>query len=177
LTGGIFDIAAARIRPRFGQVKSVYAIQHRPFPRVLLLSGFFLIVCAAALPGQPNSAIPAGSSESKAFAVPPIEEKNLVVDAASKEQAVKPGQESCVFVFAVKNISKSPIVIFQVRTSCGCTVATMPSKPWTVPPGGGGEIKLTLDLHGESGTVSKSAIIEMPTGYKNLEIKAVFSNG
>lgn len=119
-------------------------------------------------------AIPAGSSDSKAFAVPPNEEKNLVLDAASKEQTVKPGQEGCVFVFAVKNISKSPIVIFDVRTSCGCTVATMPSKPWTVPPGGGGEIKLTLDLHGESGTVSKSAIIEMSTGYKNLEIKAVF---
>jgi hypothetical protein len=177
LIGGVFGVATAKFRPRFGEMKSAFAIQRQFSRRIPLLMMFLLVAGAAALPGQPNAAAPTGPSESKALAIPSYEVRNLQLDSASKEQTVKPGQESCVFVFAAKNISKSPIVIMQVRTSCGCTVATMPAKPWTLAPGAVGEIKLTLDLRGKSGTVSKSAIIETLTGIKNLEIKAVIPNG
>jgi len=105
--------------------------------------------------------------------LPPHEEKGLVLDAPAKEQTVVPGQEKAVFVFTVRNVSNEPITINQVRTSCGCTVATLPSKPWTVLPGTGGEIKLTLDLRGKSGTIFKTAVIDTLTGYKNLSVKAM----
>ena len=154
-------------------MKMARAIHRQHSLRITLLLGFFIMAGSLASPGQPNAAMPAEPSASKSSILPPNEEKDLVLDAASKQQTVKPGQESCVFVFAVKNVSKSPITIVQVRTSCGCTVATLPSKPWTIAPGAGGEIKLTLDLRGKTGTVSKEAIIDTPTGFKNLEIKAV----
>ena len=75
------------------------------------------------------------------------------MDAANKQQVVQPGQDTAVFVFRVKNVSSEAITINQVRTSCGCTVASLPRKPWTVAPGTGGEIKLTVDLRGKSGSI------------------------
>jgi hypothetical protein len=181
LWGACFDrrdyfVAAGEIRPSFCEMKMARAIRLRISPRICLFSGFLLVAGSAPLSGQPNVAVPAGTSAANSKFLPPHEEANLVIDAASKQQTVKPGQESCVFVFAVKNVSNLPITIVQVRTSCGCTIATLPSKPWTLAPGVGGEIKLTLDLRGKSGTVSKSAIIETLTGIKNLEIKAVIPN-
>lgn len=43
-------------------------------------------------------------------------------------------------VFKFKNIGKSPLIISQVKGSCGCTVPTKPEKP--IMPGETGEIKV-----------------------------------
>ncbi len=43
-------------------------------------------------------------------------------------------------IFKFKNIGKSPIIISQVKGSCGCTVPTKPEKP--IMPGETGEIKV-----------------------------------
>jgi hypothetical protein len=43
-------------------------------------------------------------------------------------------------VFKFKNIGKSPIIIAQVKGSCGCTVPTKPEEP--IMPGESGEIKV-----------------------------------
>lgn len=115
-------------------------------------------------PGTP----PAG----QVVVVAPPEEKGLSIDAALKEYTAKPGEQSCVFRFAVKNISKAEIVINQVRTSCGCTVAQLPSQPWKLAPGEGGEVVLTLDFQGKHGTLIKTATIDTATGYKTLTFKA-----
>jgi len=103
--------------------------------------------------------------------VSPREESGLEVDAVVKEYTAKPGEESCVFTFAVKNISKAELVINQVRTSCGCTVAKLPMQPWKIAPGKGGDIRLIVDLQGKSGVLVKTATIDTPTGFKTLTIK------
>lgn len=41
-------------------------------------------------------------------------------------------------IFKFKNIGKSPIIITQIKTSCGCTVPTKPEAP--IMPGETGEI-------------------------------------
>ncbi len=43
-------------------------------------------------------------------------------------------------VFKFKNIGKSPLIIYSVKGSCGCTVPTKPDKP--IMPGESGEIKV-----------------------------------
>ena len=43
-------------------------------------------------------------------------------------------------VFKFKNVGKSPLIISQVKGSCGCTVPTKPEKP--IMPGETGEIKV-----------------------------------
>lgn len=103
--------------------------------------------------------------------LPPHEEKDLKVDAPNQTLAARPGQDSAVFIFKVRNVGKAPITINQVRTSCGCTVASLPSRPWTIPPGGGGAIRLTLDLRGKSGTVYKTAVVDTLAGFKNLSVR------
>jgi mono/diheme cytochrome c family protein len=108
---------------------------------------------------------------SNVVVVQPGEEKGLEVDALIKEYTAKPGEESHTFTFAVKNISKAEIVINQVRTSCGCTVAKLPSQPWKLAPGEGGDILLTIDLKGKTGTLIKTATIDTATAGKVLTFK------
>lgn len=43
-------------------------------------------------------------------------------------------------VFTFKNVGKAPLIISQVKGSCGCTVPTKPDKP--IMPGETGEIKV-----------------------------------
>lgn len=43
-------------------------------------------------------------------------------------------------VFKFKNVGKSPLIISQVKGSCGCTVPTKPKEP--ILPGETGEIKV-----------------------------------
>lgn len=136
--------------------------------------GFACTVTVAALPGPPPS--PPGSTKAtptvhEATVLPPQEEKGLVLDAALKEYTVKPGEDSVGFTFAVKNISAKEIVINQVRTSCGCTIAKLPSQPWKLAPGEGGNIQLTVDVRGKTGELVKTATIDTATSFKEMTFK------
>ncbi len=146
------------------------------------LVSVFAVVFATALLAQSDPAGTAGAPASAAPAapaaavvVPPAEEMGLEVDATLKEHTAKPGEESCVFTFAVQNISKADLVINEVRTSCGCTVATLPSQPWRLKPGERGDIMLNVDLRGKSGTMSKTATIDLPTGFKQLTFRVTIT--
>jgi mono/diheme cytochrome c family protein len=108
--------------------------------------------------------------EAEVVVVSPREETALAFDATSKAYTAKPGEESCTFRFRVKNTSDQEVVVNQVRTSCGCTIAKLPSQPWHIAPGTGGEITLVMDLRGKSGTIIKTATIDMPTSFKQLTI-------
>ena len=58
---------------------------------------------------------------------------------------VKPDQDILKGTFVFKNVGKSPLVILQVLTSCGCTVATYTKEP--VAPGKTGKIEITYDIN------------------------------
>lgn len=92
----------------------------------------------------------------------------LVFDADAKEYNAKPGEMSAPFVFHLTNISASEIIISNVTTSCGCTVAQLPSQPWHLPPGTNGEIKATMNLAGKFGRVSKQVTVNSSVGTKAL---------
>lgn len=50
-------------------------------------------------------------------------------------------EAECVFEFS--NPGKTPLVVFEVKTSCGCTVPKWTTKP--IKPNGKGEIKIKYD--------------------------------
>jgi hypothetical protein len=70
--------------------------------------------------------------------------------------AVTEGQQ-LEHTFVVQNKGKGDLLIANVRTSCGCTVATFEKSP--IPAGKSGKIKLHLDTNGKNGKVRKTATI------------------
>lgn len=97
----------------------------------------------------------------------------LLFDGTSKELNVETGATNAVFGFAFTNAAPGQVVIESVRTSCGCTVAKVPTLPWVIPPGGDGEFSVTLDLRGKRGTVTKSVFVNTSMGTKPLTVRAI----
>ncbi|MBL9136914.1 MAG: DUF1573 domain-containing protein [Verrucomicrobiales bacterium] len=97
----------------------------------------------------------------------------LLFDGTSKEENVTAGATNAVFTFAFTNGAPGQVVIESVRTSCGCTVAKVPTLPWVIPPGGDGEFSVTLDLRGKRGTVTKSVFVNTSMGTKPLTVRAI----
>lgn len=60
--------------------------------------------------------------------------------------------------FAFTNSGKSPLVISDVRSTCGCTVGKdWPKTP--IAPGEGGEITVSFDSEGRTGTQHKTITV------------------
>jgi mono/diheme cytochrome c family protein len=97
----------------------------------------------------------------------------LVWDSISKEYHAAAGDLTAPFKFAVTNSSTHEVTINSVHTSCGCTVAKLPSTPWKLQPGEGGNVEATVDLRGKFGTLSKFVSVDTSEGPKMLTIKVV----
>lgn len=87
-----------------------------------------------------------------------------------KTLPVKPGEGVVGFEFQVANTSEQPVSITEVRPSCGCTVAELPSTPWVLAPGAQGSFRGTIDIRGKHGTVSKSLAVLSSAGEQELGI-------
>lgn len=95
----------------------------------------------------------------------------VVFDADLKEATVKTGVPDAHFTFCLTNVASADITIGGVSTSCGCTVAKLPASPWKLAPGEGGEIHVTMNVAGKSGTVSKTVTVNSDKGSKILTVK------
>jgi hypothetical protein len=116
-----------------------------------------------------SSTIPAPISALPSAPVPAAPQPPaLVFDAESKEYNAKPGEVSAPFVFNLTNVSAHEVIITNVTTSCGCTVAQLPSQPWHLAPGANGEIKATMNLVGKMGHVTKQLTVNSSVGTKAL---------
>jgi hypothetical protein len=96
----------------------------------------------------------------------------LAWDAVAKEYQGRPGETNAPFTFSLTNISPERVMIYDTSTTCDCTVAQLPSKPWTLAPGGGGQIHATLDLRGKTGAVTNYVIVFTSKGNRLLTVKA-----
>lgn len=88
----------------------------------------------------------------------------LAFDALHKQVTVRAGQTNAVVAFIVTNRSSAPVVIRDVVPSCGCSVASFPAKPWTLAPGGRGELTIATDVRGKSGALLKTVLVQTATG-------------
>lgn len=100
--------------------------------------------------------------------VPQTPPHPLLWDAMEKSIDVKSGEEAVRFEFTVTNQSSDRVEIVQIRPSCGCTVAEMPSTPWILEPGASGSFAAVVDIKGKRGKLSKSLFINSTAGTQTL---------
>ncbi len=95
----------------------------------------------------------------------------LVFDSIAKEQTAKSGDTEAYFTFSLTNLSTGPVLINWVRTSCGCTIAELPTTPWRIPAGSNGTFGVTVDLRGKYGVFTKLVTLDTSQGQKILSVK------
>lgn len=136
-------------------------------------------------PAEPNApAAPApapAAAQTNRVELPPDSGDNmkpniLAWDATEKTGDARPGELHVPFTFSLTNVSSGPVVIYDTSTTCDCTVAKLPSKPWVVVSGGTGEIHVSMDVHNKIGTVTKDVIVFTSQGNRRLKVTAVVPN-
>jgi mono/diheme cytochrome c family protein len=88
-----------------------------------------------------------------------VSRPGLVWEPASQYYTVKQGEVAARFTFKVKNVSGSEYVIDDIKTSCDCTTAGIPSKPWHLAPGETNKLEAVVDLRDHMKGVTASDII------------------
>lgn len=74
--------------------------------------------------------------------------------------------------FRFRNTGATPLVITQVRPSCGCTIAEQPQEP--IAPGGEGHISATFNSQGHPGANRKTLFVTANTkGSQNYSLHFV----
>jgi mono/diheme cytochrome c family protein len=108
-----------------------------------------------------------------AFSILGAQKKPLAFDSDLKTYEAKRGETNAHFVFNLTNISSAPVVITSASASCGCTIATLPTTPWTIQPGGTGQIPVSVNLHGKSGTLIKQVVLMHTAGVQTVNVKVI----
>jgi len=88
-----------------------------------------------------------------------------------KDYAARPGETNAQFIFTLLNPSLADVMINEVRASCDCTMATLPSIPWVLAPGTEGPIHVTVDLRGKHGQITKQVYVYGVSVIKTLTVK------
>jgi len=82
------------------------------------------------------------------------------LDSARDFGRIPEGQKLDV-AFRFRNTGTTPLVIGQVRPSCGCTIAEQPQEP--IAPGSEGQIKAVFNSEGRSGINHKTLFVTANT--------------
>lgn len=82
------------------------------------------------------------------------------IDSVINKGNVNEG-EQLEIAFRFKNTGNSPLIIKDVRPSCGCTLAEKPEAP--VAPGKEGVIKTTFDTKSRVGNNHKTIVVDTNT--------------
>jgi hypothetical protein len=82
------------------------------------------------------------------------------LDSARDFGKIPEGQKLDV-AFRFRNTGTTPLVIGQVRPSCGCTIAEQPQEP--IAPGSEGQIKAVFNSDGRSGINHKTLFVTANT--------------
>jgi hypothetical protein len=65
--------------------------------------------------------------------------------------------ERVKYSFQFKNTGKSNLVVSNVSTTCGCTIADKPKDP--IPPGGNGKIEVEFNSEGKKNIVERTITV------------------
>ena len=109
------------------------------------------------------------TAQAKPSAVDPA--MQLTWDSMLREYTSKPGEKTTDFSFKAVNKTSEPIVVTNIKTSCGCTVARMPALPWEFEPGGEGTLPVSLNFAGKRGTITKSITVTSSAGTQRLLVR------
>jgi mono/diheme cytochrome c family protein len=101
----------------------------------------------------------------------PLPDGLLAWDELSKSMDAPAAQSEAHFIFSVTNISPNNVVVLGAHASCSCTVTELPPLPWTIPPGGHGQVGATVNLEGKSGILFKLVTVSTDRGSKDLNLR------
>lgn len=138
-------------------------------PLLFLTTGAFV---AAAQPSNAVASAPVYVPDYR-HASDPLPDGVLAWDALMKRTDATNGQDFAHFAFSFTNITAGNVTILDVKPGCGCTTADLPPRPWLLPAGTNGEIKLTVNLAGKTsmpGLVPKYVDVTTDKGNKRLNL-------
>jgi mono/diheme cytochrome c family protein len=69
------------------------------------------------------------------------------------------------------SITPTSVTVLSARASCGCTQPELPPRPWTISPGANGQIGVTVNLAGKSGTIFKWVDVSTDKGTIRLYVR------
>ena len=140
----------------------------------------FMVAIKVRAQGAPPATTPAAPAPAVAPSGP---QPNIEIPESEFKTETSEG-DPVEHVFKVKNTGKEPLVITDVKTSCGCTAAMLSKagtpiekgQSMTLAPGEGGDIKTTFNSKGYSGEVKKVITVysndpDMPQATANLLVK------
>jgi mono/diheme cytochrome c family protein len=114
------------------------------------------LVFASGSVASQDAATPPAEAPPKTTRHKPSIASNLVFDATTKSYEAKVSDTNAVFEFNLTNIWTNEITIDRAETSCGCTLASLPSNPWHIAPGEHGVVGVTVNLEGKAaGQITK----------------------
>jgi cytochrome c553 len=68
------------------------------------------------------------------------------------------------------SITPMPLSILDAYASCGCTQPELPAKPWVLPPGTNGLLRVNVSLIGKSGSLYKTLLVTTDEGKVQLNL-------
>ncbi len=138
--------------------------------------GFGLLAAEPLVPPSPPAlpalpVTPIGASRAAVVAVPAAPNP-FVWDAMTKDVTPAAGEANAVFTFWVTNTGPTEASILDASTTCGCTVAQLPSKPWVFKPGQSAPFSATMNLAGKFGLNQKLVHVVTSAGQQTLIVRA-----
>ena len=92
------------------------------------------------------------------------------LDSASRNYGTIPEGQQLNVSFRFRNTGATPLVIGQIRPSCGCTIAEQPKAP--IAPGAEGQIRAVFNSQGRSGVNHKTLFVTANTkGTQNYSLQ------
>jgi mono/diheme cytochrome c family protein len=137
-----------------------------------LISLLPAVLAIAAIHLHAQVALPPVAEPAVASPVSVPDPNALKFDAESKSYNAKQGEVSATFTFTVTNVSTHEVAINRLSTSCGCTVAQLPTTPYKLQPGSNVPISVSMDLRGKFGAVTKTVSVDTTAGFKSLSVVA-----
>lgn len=117
---------------------------------ILAVCGIGFAACQSA--GNPSENNPAAATASIPAPVTTIQ----WIDSALDKGTITEG-EKIEILYRFKNTGQHPLIIKDVRPSCGCTVADKPLEP--IAPGAEGSIKAVFDSQNKPGPAHKTITV------------------
>ena len=117
---------------------------------------FFVSLLTIGVSAQSIADLPKNKSANTAQTVQSPSQDSIIFDKLEHDYGTieKGGDGNCVFTFT--NQGQKPLLLSNVRASCGCTVPQWPREP--IAPGEQGEIKVKYNTN-IAGTFNKSITV------------------
>lgn len=104
------------------------------------------------------------------FSSATLQAAGLKWDALEKSYTAAIGEEDITLPFSVTNGTDHAVEIRSVATSCQCTVAVSPRKPWIIEPGATEVLEVKVDLRSRRGGLTKTVYVDTTEGEEVLRV-------